>query len=76
MAVICWFALRMTLCGIFADIEISESRFDFRCTETESKNIEVFRVNCFELYERLYNKFNVPSWNRLCDLLPRSESYS
>jgi len=57
-AVVCWILLGVILLGIFADMENSESRFDFRC-EAESKK-DFVRGQCFEQYEEKYNKYGLP----------------
>ena len=59
VAVICWFSLGLILLGIFAEMENSESRFDFRCA-AESEKIDLVRGECFKQYEKQYNKSGVP----------------
>ena len=54
-----WIASGIILSGIFLDIEINESRFDFRCA-AESERIDLVRGQCFEQYEKQYNKSGVP----------------
>ena len=58
-AVICWIPLGLILLGIFAEMENSESRFDFRCA-AESEKIDLVRGECFKQYEKQYNKSGVP----------------
>ena len=59
VAVICWIVFGVILLGIFAEMENSESRFDFRCA-AESGKMELVRGQCFEQYEKLFNKSGVP----------------
>ena len=78
VAVICWIAFGVILLGIFAEMENSESRFDFRCA-AKSEKMDLVRGQCFEQYEKLYNKSGVPvyafvilnfsHWNCWSDLL-------
>ena len=58
VAVICWIPLGVILLGIFADMENSESRFDFSCDSAES-NKDLIEGKCFEQYEKRYNKLPV-----------------
>ena len=58
VAVICWVASGGILLGIFADIQNSESRFDFSCDATKN-NKDVIEGKCFEQYEKRYNKLPV-----------------
>ena len=59
-AVVIWILIGVIFLGIFADAENSESRYDFRCGEAKSENIDFVRGRCFGLYEKLYNKHDVP----------------
>ena len=59
-AVICWILFGGTLFGIFADMENSESRFDFQCGGAKSENTDLVRGKCFDKYEELYNKYSIP----------------
>ncbi len=58
-AVISWVLLGVILLGIFAEMDNTESRFDFRCG-AKSENIDLVRGKCFEQYEKQYNKFGIP----------------
>ena len=60
MAVIFWILLGVTLLGIFAGMENSESRFDFRCDAKLSGVKDFIRGKCYEQYEKQYNKFSIP----------------
>ena len=59
-AVVIWILIGVIFLGIFADAEHSESRYDFRCGGAKSENIDLVRGRCFELYEKQYNKHDVP----------------
>ena len=59
IAVICWIVFGVILLGIFAEMENSESRFDFRCA-AKSETMDLVRGQCFEQYEKLYNTSGVP----------------
>ena len=59
-AVVIWILIGVIFLGIFADAEHSESRYDFHCGEAKSENIDLVRGRCFGLYEKLYNKHDVP----------------
>ena len=59
LAVVFWILLGVTLCGIFADIENSESRFDFRC-DAKLDEKDFIRGKCFGEYGEEYNKLSIP----------------
>ena len=59
VAVICWISFGVILIGVFAEMENSESRFDFRCA-AKSETMDLVRGKCFEQYEKKYNKSGVP----------------
>ena len=59
-AVVIWILIGVIFLGIFAYSENSESRYDFRCAGAKSENIDLVRGRCFELYEKRYNKHDVP----------------
>ena len=59
VAVVFWILLGVTLCGIFADIENSESRFDFRC-DAKIDEKDFIRGKCFGEYGEEYNKLSIP----------------
>ena len=62
VAIFCWVVIGVILLGIFADMENSESRFDFRCGTERGKiqNEDLVRAKCFEQYRNLYNKSSFP----------------
>ena len=59
-AVVVWILIGVIFLGIFADAENSESRYDVRCDVAKGRNIDLVRGRCFELYEKQYNKHDVP----------------
>ncbi|CAH3119463.1 unnamed protein product [Porites lobata] len=59
VAILGWLFLGIVLSGIFLDIEINESRADFRCG-SEDANKEVISGKCYEQYEKQNNKFGIP----------------
>ena len=60
VAIFVWIVLGVTLLGIFADMENSESRFDFRCDGKLTGDKDLIRGKCFERYEKQYSKFSIP----------------
>ena len=58
VGIIFWILFGVTLFGIFADTENSESRFDFNCEVKSSKDL--IEGRCFEQYEERYNKLGIP----------------
>ena len=60
VAVVFWILIGVIFLAIFADMENSEPRFDFRCGAAKSKNIDLVQGECYEKYEKQYNKFALP----------------
>ena len=60
LAVVFWILLGVIFLAVFADMDSSESRLDFRCGVAKSENIDVVRKECYEKYEEQYNKFGFP----------------
>ncbi|XP_066019167.1 NLR family CARD domain-containing protein 3-like [Pocillopora verrucosa] len=58
--VLIWFVISVIFFGIFAEVENTESRYDFRCGGTKSENMDLIRGECFEKYQKQYNKYGVP----------------
>ena len=59
-----WIAVGIVLFGVFLDMEINESRFDFRCDVNNAKVDKDFvRQKCFVEYEKLHNKLSVPLYS-------------
>ena len=56
VAVICWILYGVTLLGIFAEMENSDS---FRC-EAKLEKIDRVRGKCSDQYNEQYNKFRIP----------------
>ena len=56
VATFVWIFCAITLSAIFADMENSESRFDFRC----DAKLDLIRLKCYERYEKQYSKFSIP----------------
>ncbi|XP_022788614.1 NACHT, LRR and PYD domains-containing protein 3-like [Stylophora pistillata] len=59
-AVLIWFMISAVFFGIFAEVENSEERFDFRCGGARSEYTDLVRGKCFEKYEKQYNNHGVP----------------
>ena len=57
-----WIAVGIVLFGVFLDMEINESRFDFRCGVNKNAKVDkdFVRQKCFVEYEKLHNKLSVP----------------
>ena len=57
-----WIAVGIVLFGVFLDMEINESRFDFRCDMNKNAKVDkdFIRLECFVEYEKLHNKLSVP----------------
>ena len=60
VAVVFWILIGVIFLAIFADMENSEPRFDFRCGAAKSQNIDLVRGICYEKYQEQYNKFALP----------------
>ena len=62
LAVTVWILFGVTLFGIFADIENSESRFDFRCDAKldDKADKDFIRGKCFDEYQKEYNELRIP----------------
>ena len=60
VAVVFWILIGVIPLVIFAEMENSEPRFDFRCGAAKSKNIDFVRGKCYEKYQEQYNKFALP----------------
>ena len=55
-----WFLISTIPIGIFVDMEIGESRYDFRCGGAKSENVDVVRGKCYEKYMKQYNRLGFP----------------
>ena len=57
--VIFWILISLAIFSVFLDMEINESRLDFRCAGAKS-DIDIVRGECYEKYMKQYNKFGFP----------------
>ena len=57
--------VRIVLFGVFLDMEINESRFDFRCDVNKNAKVDkdFVKQKCFVEYEKLHNKLSVPLYS-------------
>ena len=53
---VCWFVLGVVLSSVFLDLENNEPRF--QCDAKEDQ--ELVQGNCYEQYEKRYNKLGIP----------------
>ena len=60
VAVVFWIVTGVIFLAVFADMENSEPRFDFRCGAAKSETIDLVRGKCYEKYQEQYNKFALP----------------
>ena len=58
MANVCWIGVGVVLSSIFLDMEMNESRSDFRCGANSDNDL--IQGKCFEQYEKQYNKLGIP----------------
>ena len=60
-----WIAVGIVLFGVFLDMEINESRFDFRCDVNKNAKVDkdFVRQKCFVEYEKLHIKLSVPLYS-------------
>ena len=60
-----WIAVGIVLFGVFLDMEINESRFDFRCDVNKNAKVDkdFVRQKCFVEYEKLQDKLSVPLYS-------------
>ena len=60
-----WIAVGIVLFGVFLDMEINESRFDFRCDVNKNAKVDkdFVRQKCFVEYEKLHDKLSVPLYS-------------
>ena len=60
VAVCFWILISVIFFAVFLDMEINESRLDFRCDGAKSKTVDIVRGKCYEKYMKQYNKFGFP----------------
>ncbi|XP_044173456.1 nucleotide-binding oligomerization domain-containing protein 1-like [Acropora millepora] len=56
----CWIVLGTILCGAFSEIEISESRYDFRCDGTDDIDKDFLRGKCYSQYRLQNHQLGIP----------------
>ena len=59
VAVLLWVLLEV-VCAIFLDMEINESRFDFRCDVKSGSDKDFIRGKCFDQYQKKFIKLGIP----------------
>ena len=58
---IVWIVVGATLCVVFSELEISESRYDIRCVVTgNTLNIDFIRGKCYDQYRIETHKLGIP----------------
>ena len=61
--VIVWIVVGATLCIVFSELEISESRYDIRCGVTgNTLNIDFIRAKCYDQYRVQNHKLGIPPY--------------
>ena len=60
VAVCFWILISVIFFAVFLDMEINESRLDFRCDGAKSETVDIVRGKCYEKYMKQYNKFGFP----------------
>ena len=60
--VIVWIVVGATLCIAFAELEISESRYDIRCVTGNNPNIDFIRGKCYDQYRMQNHKLGIPPY--------------
>ena len=60
--VIVWIVVGATLCIAFAELEISESRYDIRCVTGDNPNIDFIRGKCYDQYRIQNQKLGIPPY--------------
>ena len=59
---IIWIVVGATLCIAFAELEISESRYDIRCVTGNNPNIDFIRGKCYDQYRVENHKLGIPPY--------------
>ena len=59
---IIWIVVGATLCIAFAELEISESRYDIRCVTGNNPNIDFIRGKCYDQYRVQNHKLGIPPY--------------
>ena len=60
--VIIWIVVGATLCIAFAELEISEARYDIRCVTRNTPNIDFIRGKCYDQYRIHNHKLGIPPY--------------
>lgn len=55
-----WILISSFFLYIFIEMEINEFKYDFHCGGAKSENINLVRGQCYEKYEKQYNKLAFP----------------
>ena len=58
--VVTWILISAVFLYIFSEMEINEFKYDFHCGGAKSENINLVRGQCYEKYEKQYNKLAFP----------------
>ena len=59
---IIWIVVGATLCIAFAELEISESRYDIPCVTGDNPNIDFIRGKCYDQYRIQNHKLGIPPY--------------
>lgn len=65
VALIFWILISIVFLAVFADMENSESRFDFRCDHGGAIYIDLVMGKCYDKYTEQYNKLAFPIYGFL-----------
>ncbi|XP_044162945.1 nucleotide-binding oligomerization domain-containing protein 1-like [Acropora millepora] len=60
--VIVWIVVGATLCIAFAELEISESRYDIRCVTGSNPNSDFILGKCYDQYRMQNHKLRIPPY--------------
>ena len=60
--VIVWIVVGATLCIAFAELEISESRYDIRCVTGSNPNSDFIHGRCYDQYRMQNHKLGIPPY--------------
>ena len=60
--VIVWIVVGATLCIAFAELEISESRYDIRCVTGSNPNSDFIHGKCYDQYRMKNHKLGIPPY--------------
>ena len=57
-----WILIGVLFLGVFAEMDINEFKNDFHCGGAKRENIDLIRGECYEKYEKQYNKLAFPAY--------------